>query len=89
LNLEILGIVLTMVRPGLRIYRDVKAKIIENKKWSEKLFITELKYKTEIEKALSPDEKEINSPYIIELGDAELRSQMIGITQEFMRKMRL
>lgn len=89
LSLDFLGIVLTMARPGLKIYKDIKKMITENDEWKEKLFNSELKYKTDIERALSPEEKKRNSPYIIELGDKELENQMINITQEFMRKMRL
>jgi chromosome partitioning protein len=87
--LDLLGIVLTMVRPELKIYKDVKSKLLENRVWSDKIFKGELKYRTEIEKSLSPEEKDTFSPFIIELGKEELRSQMINITTEFMQRMRL
>lgn len=88
-SLQFLGIVLTMVRPDLRIYKDVKVELGTKREWSEKLFKSELKYRTEIEKALSPHEKEKNLPYIIELKNSELVRQMIDITTEFMQKLRL
>ncbi len=87
--LDLLGIVLTMVRPELKIYKDVKSKLLENRVWSDKIFTGELKYRTEIEKSLSPEEKDTFSPFIIELGKEELTSQMINITTEFMQRMRL
>jgi len=88
-ELDLLGIVLTMVRPELKIYKDVKSRLLENKDWAEKIFVHELKYRTEIEKSLSPEEKDISSPFIIDLDNDELKSQMINITLEFIQRMRL
>lgn len=89
LNLEFLGIILTMVRPDWRIYGDVKEKLIGKPEWKNKVFEGELKNKTIVAKALSPEARSENLPYIIELGDAELKTQMLDITQEFMQKGRL
>ncbi|MBB5149304.1 ParA family protein [Ureibacillus thermosphaericus] len=88
-ELEFIGIILTMVRENWNIYGDVKSLIKHNMEWNRKLFNSELKAKTVIEKALSPENKKKNKSYIIELGDNEIEQQMINITQEFMRKARI
>lgn len=87
-DLEFLGIVLTMVNPELKIYHDVKKKLSERPEWKSKVFHNELKQKTKISRALSP-ELENTLPYIIELKDEELRNKMISITEEFATKARL
>ncbi|NIA11889.1 MAG: AAA family ATPase [Nitrospiraceae bacterium] len=89
LNLEFLGIILTMVRTDWKIYRDVKKELLEKPEWKNKIFEDELKNRTIVAKALSPDERAKKLPYIIELGDEELESQMLNITREFMQKLRL
>ncbi|CAH2717110.1 hypothetical protein BACCIP111895_04299 [Neobacillus rhizosphaerae] len=88
-ELEFLGITLTMVRSDWNIYDDVKALIKKDVKWKRKLFSSELKAKTLIEKALSPENKKTGKTYIIDLGDEESTKQIIAITQEFMRKARV
>lgn len=87
LDLEFLGIVFTMVRPDFSIYKEVKKTISERPEWKNKVFKSELKYTTDVEKALL--RKEEKMPYLIELSNPELTSQMISITQEFMQRMRL
>jgi chromosome partitioning protein len=90
LNIEFMGIILTMVRSDFVIYKEVKGRIDQVDRWRDKLFKNELKYTTDVEKALSPQRKEENKlPYLIELDNSELTSQMIGITQEFMQCLRL
>ncbi|CGG48051.1 MULTISPECIES: ParA family protein [Bacillus] len=88
-DLEFLGITLTMVKSNWNIYEDVKALIKKDVKWKRKLFSSELKARTLIEKALSPENKKNGKTYIIDLGDEETTKQMIAITQEFMRKARV
>jgi len=89
LPLEFLGIILTMVRPEWKIYASVKEALMEKPEWKNKIFKGELKNKTGVAKALSPEARAKGLPYIIELGDKELKSQMLTITQEFMQKVRL
>lgn len=87
LNLEFLGIIFTMVRPEFSIYKEVKKIISQRDDWNSKVFQNEIKYTTDVEKALlRKDEK---MPYLIELTNQELTSQMIAVTQEFMQKLRL
>lgn len=88
-NIEFLGIILTMVRPDWTIYQMIKNKILQNEDWKDKLFLSELKYKIKVAKALSPDEREKHSQYIYDFEDDELRNQIIGITRELMTKGRL
>jgi protein associated with RNAse G/E len=76
-----------MVRPDFSIYKEVKKTISERDEWKNMVFKNELKYTTDVEKALL--RKEEKMPYLIELNNQELTSQMISITQEFMQKMRL
>ena len=87
INLEFLGIVFTMVRPEFSIYKEVKKIIAQRENWKNKVFRSELKYTTDVEKALLRKDEKV--PYLIELKNDELTSQMISITQEFMQKMRL
>jgi cellulose biosynthesis protein BcsQ len=88
-ELLFLGIVLTMVNPEYRVYTDIKDKISQNPEWKEKLFDSELKQRTLVTRALSPESRSRNLPYIIELDNSELYQQMIGITEEFMQRLRL
>lgn len=85
-NLDFLGIILTMVRSDWKIYSDIKTELLTKTDWANKVFDNELKYKTKVARALSPNEK---NKYIIDLNDDELTSQMLEITKEFMRKGRL
>ena len=86
---ELLGIILTMVRPDWKIYGEIKKKLEERPEWKNKLFESELKYRIKIAKALSPEERDKHSQYIIDLGDDELKDQMIEITKEVISKGRL
>jgi|LSQX01.3.fsa_nt_gb chromosome partitioning protein len=88
-DLDFVGIILTMVAPEWRIYGSIKEKLKENPSWNEKLFSSELKNRTSIQNALSQEYKERNLPYIIELGDKVIESQMIDVTEEFMQRLRL
>ena len=85
-DLDFLGVIFTMVRPDWRIYGEVKQELLKNPVWKPKLFEFELKYKTKVAGALSP---KADAKYIIDLGDEELTSQMIGITKEFLLRGRL
>lgn len=86
-DLEFMGIILTMVRTDWRIYGDVKNLIKKEPRWKNKLFKAEMRNKTMIENALSPENKNENKNYILELD--EVKDQIINITQEFMIKGRL
>lgn len=88
-KLDFLGIILTMVSPPLKVYKEIKPKIAQNPDWREKLFDAELKQATAVTRALSPEEKAQSLPYIIELDDEELKRQMLNITEEFMQRLRL
>jgi len=88
-NIDFLGIILTMVRPDWRIYSEIKEKLEERPEWKNKLFDSELKYKIKIAKALSPEERDKHSQYIIDLNDGELKDQIIEITKELITKGRL
>ncbi len=88
-DIDFLGIILTMVRPDWRIYRIVKEKLMQQPRWSGKLFSAELKYRTIVARALSPEERESASQYILDLGDDELREQIIQIVRELLRRGRL
>ncbi len=88
-DMEFLGIILTMVRPDWKIYREVKEQIEKKTEWRNKLFGEELKYRIKIARALSPEQRSARSQYIIDLGDEELRNQMIKITEELMTRGRL
>lgn len=83
------GIVLTMTRPDHRIYRSLKEKINNNSEWKKNLFNAELKHKIIIANALSPDNGNSENAFIYNLGDIELKNQIINITTEFMQKIRL
>lgn len=88
-NIDFLGIILTMVRPDWRIYRIVKEKIERQPQWRNKLFDIELKYRTIVARALSPEERESRSQYILDLGDTELKEQIVQITEEILRRGRV
>lgn len=88
-DLNFAGIILTMVVPEWRIYESIKKKITANPAWNEKLFSAELKNRTAVQQALSQEHKDRKSPYIIELGDSVIESQMIDVTEEFMQRLRL
>ena len=88
-NLDFIGIILTMVVPEWRIYDSIKQRLENNPSWNEKLFLSELKNRTAIQNALSQEYKDSKLPYIIELGDNIVESQMINVTQEFMQRLRL
>lgn len=88
-NLDFIGIILTMVVPEWRIYDSIKQRLANNPSWNEKLFLSELKNRTAIQNALSQEYKERKLPYIIELGDPVIESQMVDVTQEFMQRLRL
>jgi chromosome partitioning protein len=88
-DLDFLGIVLTMVTPTFKVYKEIKPKIASNPDWREKLFDAELKQATAVTHALSPEEKSESLPYIIELNDYELKRQMLNITEELMQRLRL
>ena len=88
-DIDFLGIILTMVRPDWRIYSEIKEKLKERPEWKNKLFDSELKYRIKIAKALSPEERDKHSQYIIDLNDDELKNQIIEITRELITKGRL
>lgn len=93
LTLEFIGIILTMVRPDWRIYTEVKDKLLailnQNPEWANRIFENEIKYKTIVAKALSPDERDKFLPYILEISDDELKSQIYDISREFIQKVRI
>ncbi len=88
-NIDFLGIILTMVRSDWRIYRIVKEKLECQPQWRNKLFDIELKYRTIVARALSPEERESRSQYILDLGDEELKEQIVQITEEILRRGRV
>lgn len=88
-DIDFLGIILTMVRPDWRIYRTVKEKLMQQSRWSSKLFSAELRYRTVVARALSPEERESRSQYILDLGDNELKEQIVQIVREILRRGRL
>ena len=49
----------------------------------------ELKYRTIVARALSPEERENKSQYILDLGDVELEEQIVQITEELLRRGRI
>ena len=88
-DIYFLGIILTMVRPDWKIYRIVKEKLEQQPQWRNKLFNIELKYRTIVARALSPEERESKSQYILDLGDRELEEQIVQITEELLRRGRI
>ena len=86
---EFLGIILTMVRPDQKIYKIVKEKIQSQPRWRNKLFSTELKDRTIVARALSPESRESKSHYILNLGEKDIEDQIVKITEELMRRGRL
>jgi protein associated with RNAse G/E len=76
-----------MVQSRLTVCKDMRRIIAERNEWNNKIFINELKYTTEAEKALIKKDEKL--PYLIEQGKQDLTSQVISITQEFMQKLRL
>ncbi len=89
LKLDFYGIILNMVRPDWNIYYNIKKKLQENPEWRAKLFQNEIKYRTVVSKALSPEEREKQSPYILDLNDPELTAQITDVSTEFMQRGRL
>ena len=88
-EIDFLGIILTMVRPEWTIYRIVKEKLEEKPRWKNKLFNTELKYRTIVARALSPEDRESKSQYILDLGEEKLKEQIVQITEELLRRGRI
>ena len=75
-----------MVRPDWRIYSEIREELEKRPEWKNKLFDSELKYRIKIAKALSPEERDKHSQYIIDLNDEELKDQIIEITRELITK---
>jgi len=88
-DIEFLGIILTMVRPDWKIYKTVKEKLMQQPRWNSKLFSAELKYRTIVARALSPEERESRSQYILDLGDNDLKKRIVQIVGEILRRGRL
>ena len=88
-HLDFSGIILNKVHSNYRIYQDIKAKLGQNPEWSSKLFPQELKETTIIAQAFSQENIETNRQFIIELGNLEIRTQVMDITMELMRRLRL
>lgn len=88
-NIDFTGIILTMVRTNLKIYRDIKGRLKQQKNWVSKLFSSELKYKTIVAHALLPEGRGRSSQYILDLGDDELKDQITRIAEELLRRGRL
>ena len=88
-DINFLCIIQTMVRQDWKIYRIVKEKLEQQPQWRNKLFNIELKYRTIVARALSPEERESKSQYILDLGDRELEEQIVQITEELLRRGRI
>lgn len=88
-QLEFSGIIFNKVHPNYRIYHEIKEKVMQNPEWSAKLFTNELKDTTAIAQAFSQENIETNRQFISELNDQEIRTQIMNITMELMRRVRL
>lgn len=88
-TLEFSGIIFNKVQPTYRIYKDIKQKVRSNTEWGPKLFTNELKEATIISQAFSQQNIEKNRQFMTELRDDEIRSQIMNITMELMRKVRI
>jgi chromosome partitioning protein len=88
-KVEFSGIIFNKVHPNYIIYSDVKTKIKNNPEWNLKLFSTELKETTTIARAFSQDKIDSNTQFILELDDPEIKAQIIEITTELMRRVRM
>ena len=86
LDLAFLGIILNKVQPNLKLYHDIKSKILESPEWRTKLFSNELKQTTKIGSALQQEDIDDSTQFILDLKETEVSTQISAITDEFMQK---
>lgn len=89
IDLTAIGIILNKVDTQLKMYQDVKQKILAKTEWRQILFNNELLERTMIGRAFLQEKINANQQYIIELNNDELKQNIIRITQEFMQKGRI
>ncbi|SHF27851.1 chromosome partitioning protein [Seinonella peptonophila] len=88
IEIEMVGVLLTMVSPHHHVYQDSKEMIKGIKNFDAKryLFQEELRNRTKISHAIFPKYKEQNKHFLLEIGDALIAEEITRITKEFTRK---
>lgn len=87
-EIELIGVLLTMVSPHYHVYQEMKELIKQIKNFDAErfLFQEELRKRTKISHAISPENKRKGKHFLLEIGEPLIFEEIKRITEEFSRK---
>jgi hypothetical protein len=77
-----------MVQPHYNVYGETQ-EIIKKLNYNKYLFKEELKKRTEISRAITPQHKNAGKQYMLNMNNILIQEEIRRITQEFVRKARI